>query len=132
MNAPAPLGTMPLDVRAGSILPLGPAVQYTGEKPNAPIELRIYPGADGNFALYEDDGSTYNYEKGARSIILIRWDDSAHKLTIGGRQGSFPGMAAQRTFNIVWVSSGHGAGVTSARFFDKTVNYNGAPVTIHP
>jgi alpha-D-xyloside xylohydrolase len=125
ITAPAPLGTMPLYVHAGSIVPMGPVIQYTGEKPDAPIELRVYPGADGNFTLYNDDGTTYDYEKGQYTTIPIHWDDSTQTLTIGARQGSYPGMARRRTFNIVWVSPGHGAGVPPVQFSDRTVEYGG-------
>ena len=129
---PAPLQTLPLFVRAGSIVPMGPVVQYTGEKPAAPIELRVYPGADGDFALYEDDGNTYAYEKGSHATIPIHWNDSSHSLTIGARQGSFPGMIQRRTFNVVWVSEGHGVGVSPARPVDKTVQYDGQAAVVTP
>ena len=130
ITAPAPLGIMPLYVRAGSILPMGPIIQYTGQKPDAPIELRVYPGADGKFTLYNDDGTTYDYEKGEFATIPIQWDDSTHTLTIGARQGSYPGMDKERTSNIVWVSSGHGAGVNPVQFFDKTVHYDGTAISV--
>jgi len=128
--APAPLGTLPLYVRAGSILPMGPVIQYTGEKPDSAIELRIYPGANGNFTLYDDDGTTYDYEKGAYSTIPIHWDDFTQTLTIGSRQGSFPGMPRNRTFDIIWVGEGHGAGVRVTEPFDETVHYDGQPITV--
>jgi alpha-D-xyloside xylohydrolase len=130
ITAPAPLGTLPLFVRAGSILPMGPKMQYTGQKPDDPIELRIYPGADGDFTLYEDDGTTYSYEKGAYATIPIHWDDASHTLTVGSRQGSFPGMLENRTFNIVWVGEGHGNGVSPTEPVDKTVHYDGQPITV--
>src|SRR2546429_383885 len=82
-------------VCAGSIVPLGPDLQYAAEKPADPIELRIYPGADGSFTIYEDEGDTYNYEKGAFATIPIRWDNKSSTLTIGDRTGSFPGMLQQ-------------------------------------
>jgi len=132
ITAPAPLATMPLYVRAGSIVPMGPVIQYTGEKPDAPIELRVYPGADGNFTLYNDDGTTYDYEKGQYATIPIRWDESTRTLTLGARQGSYPGMAGQRTFNIVWVSSGHGAGVNPVQSIDKTIHYDGTAISVTP
>jgi alpha-D-xyloside xylohydrolase len=88
-------------VRAGSILPLGPEMQYVGEKAWDNLELRIYPGADGSFTLYEDEGDGYNYEKGIYSTIAMQWNDRTRTLTIGERQGSFPGMLNQRLFTIV-------------------------------
>jgi alpha-D-xyloside xylohydrolase len=130
INAAAPLETLPLFVRAGSILPMGPFLQYTSEKPADPIELRIYPGADGDFVLYEDEGDSYQYEKGAHATIRMHWDDARQTLTIAERQGEFPGMLERRTFNIVWVGAGHGAGVASAQVVDKPVEYTGSTVTV--
>jgi Domain of unknown function (DUF5110) len=71
----APPGRIPILVRAGSIVPIGPIEQYTGEKPPKDLEIRIYPGADGDFSLYEDEGTNYNYEKGQRSTIHFHWND---------------------------------------------------------
>ena len=76
VTEPAPLERIPLDVRAGSILPLGPVIEYAGQAAD-PIELRVYPGADGDFSLYEDEGDSYRYEQGAHAIIPIHWDDAA-------------------------------------------------------
>jgi alpha-D-xyloside xylohydrolase len=95
-----PLETMPLHVRAGAILPLGPDVHYATEKPADPIELRVYPGANGEFTLYEDENDGYNYEKGVYATIPLRWNDRTRTLTIGERQGGFPGMLRERTFRI--------------------------------
>jgi alpha-D-xyloside xylohydrolase len=92
---------VPMFVRAGSILPLGPEMQYVGEKAWDSLELRVYPGADGSFTLYEDEGDGYNYEKGVYSTILFTWNDRTRTLTIGQRQGTFPGMLQQRQFTIV-------------------------------
>jgi alpha-D-xyloside xylohydrolase len=130
ITAQAPLETLPLYVRAGSILPMGPFVQYTSEKPADPIELRIYPGADGDFTLYEDDGETYSYEKGAYSTIGMHWDDAKRTLTIGERKGDFPGMLQRRTFNIIWVGEGHGNGLSMAAPVDRTVQYDGGASTV--
>jgi len=100
----APIDIIPLFVKAGSILPVGPRVEYATEKKWANLELRVYPGADGTFTLFEDELDNYNYEKGACSTIPITWNDAKKVLTIGDRQGSFAGMLNERTFNIVWVS----------------------------
>lgn len=97
----APLETLPLFVRAGAILALGPDVQFASEKPADPIELRVYPGADAVFSLYEDDGESYRYEQGACAIIPISWNDQSRTLTFGARQGAFPSMLRARTFHIV-------------------------------
>ena len=127
--AAAPIDTMPLYVRAGSIIPYGPAVQYASQSLD-PIELRVYPGADGSFTLYEDEDDNYDYESGAYATIPIKWTESTRTLTIGQRQGSFPGMLSTRTFNIVWVSPGHGTGVPSTTTPDATVSYNGTAVQV--
>lgn len=94
------LSTFPLYVRAGSILAMGPDVQYASEKKWDNLEIRIYPGANGSFTLYEDEGDNYNYEKGAYTEIPFTWNNSSKTLTIGERKGSFKGMLAQRTFNV--------------------------------
>jgi len=99
--ADAALSTMPLYVRAGSIIPLGPDVQYTDERPDAPIELRIFPGQDGSFTLYEDEGENYNYEHGAFATTVIRWDDTRRQLVLEPQAGSYPGMSETRTFQLV-------------------------------
>ena len=91
-TSPAPYDSMPVHVRAGSIVPTGPELQYTDEKPADPIMLWVYAGADGAFTLYEDDGLTYGYEKGAFARIPLRWNDATRTLTIGKREGTFPGM----------------------------------------
>src|SRR5439155_6048612 len=86
VDAPATLDRMPLYVRAGSIIPMGPEEEYSNQKPADPIELRVYPGADGDFTLYEDEGDTYNYEKGKYATIPIHWNDATRTLTIGERR----------------------------------------------
>lgn len=124
-----PLERVPLDVRAGAILPLGPDLQWTGEKPADPLELRIYPGADGHFALYEDAGEGYAYEHGAFTIIPFEWDDAAGVLRIGARVGGFPGMLEQRTLHIVRVRPGHGVGIDPTPA-DRVVAYAGQAVSV--
>jgi alpha-D-xyloside xylohydrolase len=121
----APIDIMPLFVKVGSIIPMGPFVQYATEKPADPIELRIYKGDNGSFVLYEDENDNYNYEKGIYSTIRFDWDDASKTLTISKRQGEFPGMLKQRTFEIVLVSGEHGAGLDIEVKPDKVVKYNG-------
>jgi alpha-D-xyloside xylohydrolase len=104
LEAAAPLDAPPLFVRAGAILPFGPELHYTDEKPADPITLVVYPGADGAFTLYEDDGLTYGYERGEFSEIPLRWTDATKTLSIDARRGKFPGMLAERTFQVVLVS----------------------------
>jgi alpha-D-xyloside xylohydrolase len=130
IDSPAPLETMPLHVRAGSIVPLGPHLQYASEKAADPIELRVYRGADGRFELYEDEGEGYAYEKGVFATIPIEWSEAKRTLTIGARRGSFPGMLERRTFNVVWVGKDHGTGLEPPERPDAAVEYVGQPVTL--
>ena len=95
------LDRIPMFVRAGSILPLGPEMQYTGEKSWDDMEIRIYPGADGTFVLYEDEGDNYNYEKGVFATIAFQWNNKSQTLTIGNRQSTYPGMLESRHFTVV-------------------------------
>jgi alpha-D-xyloside xylohydrolase len=101
VNKAAPIDILPLYVRAGSIIPWGPAVQYAAEKKWDELEVRVYPGANGHFTLYEDEGDSYNYESGAFSEIGFHWDDGGRTLTIDHRKGGFQGMAINRKFKIV-------------------------------
>ena len=110
---------VPMFVRAGSILPLGPEMQYVGEKAWDNLEIRVYPGANANFVLYEDEGDSYNYEKGVFSTITFSWNDKARKLTIGARKGEFPGMLKSRQFTVV---------LPDGR--QQQVSYNGAECVI--
>jgi alpha-D-xyloside xylohydrolase len=130
IDSEAPLDRIPVFVRAGSILPLGPEVEYTGEKPAGPIELRIYTGADGNFELYQDAGDTYDYENGAHAIIPLHWSESSRTLTIDDRKGSYPGVPANMEFHIVWVSPSHGTGDTVEAKPDRIVQYAARRVSV--
>lgn len=121
----APYDSIPLYVRAGSIIPFGPEIQYIGEKPQDPITLYVYAGADGDFTLYEDDGLTYDYEKGAYSEIPIHWDNASQTLTFGERKGNFDGMLEKRTFNIVLVTKDKPVGFSFEPKSTRSVNYNG-------
>ncbi len=115
------LQDVPMFVRAGSIVPLGPVMQYVGEKTWDDLEIRVYPGADGQFMLYEDEGDSYNYEKGVYSTITFQWNDRTRTLTIGARQGSYPGMLQKRQFTLVLPD-----GTT------KTISYDGTEVVVKP
>jgi alpha-D-xyloside xylohydrolase len=130
INASAPLETIPLFIKAGSIVPMGPFLQYATEKLADSIELRVYPGADGQFTLYEDQNDNYNYEKGVHSIIPIQWNESKKTLTIGKRAGTFPGMLKKRTFHVVWVREGHGSGLDPEQKPDKSIFYDGKEVKV--
>ena len=115
------LQDVPMFVRAGSIVPLGPVMQYVGEKTWDDLEICVYPGADGLFTLYEDEGDSYNYEKGVYSTITFQWNDRTRTLTIGARQGSYPGMLQKRQFTLVLPD-----GTT------KTISYDGTEVVVKP
>lgn len=128
IQAEAPLDKIPLFVKAGSILPMGPIVQYAGEKEKEPLELWVYAGASGEFTLYEDEGDTYNYEKGIYATIHFGWDDENKILTIGDRQGSFPGMPDERKFNIRLASENRKVGMETTGGFDQVINYTGRKV----
>ncbi len=128
--AAAPIDRIPLYVRAGSILPMGPVMQYATEKPADPIELRVYRGADGTFELYEDENDNYNYEMGAFATIPMTWSEAKRTLTIGARQGSFPGMLQRRTFRVIFVAQSHGAGAAESATADRTITYTGAAVDV--
>jgi alpha-D-xyloside xylohydrolase len=128
--AQAPLDRIPLYIRAGAILPMGPEIEYAGEKPDAPIELRLYRGADGSFDLYEDQGDSYAYEKGARAITPFHWDDATGTLTLGTRQGSYPGMTVAHDFRVILVDGAHGIGAQVATSADKVIRYEGKELRV--
>lgn len=130
--APTPLDRMPLYVRAGSIVPMGPEVEWSTQKPSDPIEVRVYRGADGSFTLYEDENDNYNYEKGAYATIAFHWDEARQTLTIGERKGEFPGMLQSRTFRIVFAGEKHGAGINAEGKPDKVVQYAGKQIAVTP
>jgi alpha-D-xyloside xylohydrolase len=100
------------------------------EKPADPIELRVYGGSDGSFNLYEDEGDNYDYEKGVYAVIPISWNETNKTLTIGARQGDFPGMLKNRTFRVVWVRAGVGAGPDAVEKADAVVPYSGEAVNV--
>ncbi len=125
-----PIDIIPLYVRAGSILPLGPHVQYAEEKKWGNLEIRIYPGANGSFVLYEDENDNYNYEKGVYSTITFNWDDKKKTLTISDRKGSFPGMLYQRKFNVVLVGTGKGVGDGITTTAEREITYEGGKLLI--
>ena len=125
IKADAPLDKIPIFVKAGSILPMGKFIQYTGQKSADTLEIRIYKGADGKFDLYEDQNDNYNYEKGIYSTIKFNWNDAKKVLVINGRKGSFPGMLNERTFNILLVNVNVGTGVGVTEKIEKIVKYNG-------
>jgi alpha-D-xyloside xylohydrolase len=130
VQAAAPYDRIPVYVRAGSIVPLGPELQYTDEKPADPITLFVYTGAHGRFSLYEDDGGSYGYERGEFTRIPLRWDEGSRTLIIGRHEGSFPGMLARRSFQVVFVSPGRPVGFSFEPRPDRTVGYVGEEVRL--
>jgi alpha-D-xyloside xylohydrolase len=130
IQAAAPLDRIPLYVRAGSILPLGPEVEYAEQKTDAPIELRIYQGADSSFNLYDDAGDTYAYEQGAHSIMPLVWNDASRTLTLGSRVGEYPGMAESVSFQLVMVDASQGVGAGLPAATEKKIVYEGKGITI--
>ena len=128
ITAKAPLETMPLYVRAGSIVPLGPVVQYTDEALDADWTIRIYPGADASFTVYEDSGDGYGYEKGQSATWKMAWKDATSTLSIGKRRGVFRGMVKTRTLRIT--VAGMGAGVETEPVTAREVRYTGAAMKI--
>ncbi len=106
IDAAAPYERMPLFVKAGSIVPTGPEIEHTGQKPDGPLVLHVFTGADGEFSIYEDDGTSEGYKASQYARIPVRWDDAKGELTIGQRQGSYPGMAERRAISV--------------RFYDKS------------
>ncbi len=129
VQRPCPISIMPVYVKAGTILPFGPEVQYSSEKPWDELEIRVYPGADATFTLYEDEGDNYNYEKGRYSLIVFRWDNAARQLTIAERKGSYKGMLKARRFNIVLVDGQSGAGNQPMKT-TRTTEYTGREVAV--
>jgi alpha-D-xyloside xylohydrolase len=129
-DAPAPFDRIPVYVRAGSIVPFGPDIQYIGEKPADPLTVYVYAGADGEFTLYEDEGVNYNYEQGAFSEIALNWNDAAQTLTVGDRHGSYAGMPQHRAIEVVLVAPAHPAGFSFTPQVARRVEYDGKAVTL--
>jgi alpha-D-xyloside xylohydrolase len=130
VNKETPIDIIPLYVRAGSIIPLGPDVQYATEKGWENLEIRIYPGGDGEFLLYEDENDNYNYEKGKYSTIAFQWNDKEKKLTIGEHIGSYPGMLKSRRFSILLVDDMNGRSMDLPDKRTKIISYNGKKTVV--
>ena len=128
IKADAPISKIPLFVKSGSILPMGPVMQYVDEKAMDPLEVRVYGGADGSFTFYEDEGTNNNYRLGQKSEVPFNWDDRQGVLTIGARKGSFPGMLASRTFRVVFVHPGQGGSKPIEQA--KIVRYDGTSIRV--
>jgi alpha-D-xyloside xylohydrolase len=109
---------------------MGPEIEYADQAPEGPIELRIYRGADGRFDLYQDSGDGYEYEKDQHAVTPMHWDDTTSTLTIGAREGSYPGMPAKMDFHVVLVAKGHGVGEAVTIAADRNVNYSGKEIAV--
>jgi len=121
----APYERMPLFVKAGSIIPFGPELQYTSERPADTITLFIYTGKNASFNLYEDEDVNYNYEKGLFSSIKMDYDEQTKSLTIHDRKGEFPGMLQKRVFNIIWVTKNRSKPLDFNQSWDEQMTYEG-------
>ncbi|HWB93646.1 MAG TPA: TIM-barrel domain-containing protein, partial [Puia sp.] len=130
IDAAAPIDILPLYVRAGSVIPMGPEMEYATQKPEDTLELRIYPGANGTITLYDDAGDGYEYEQGQFATTTITYKDKLHQLQIGATKGSFPGMLKKRVFNIVMVGDGVGVGEGAAAWPVKRVVYAGKAMNV--
>lgn len=130
IKADAPYEKMPVYVKEGSILPTGPEIQYTSEKPADPLTIFVYTGRNASFSLYEDEGTNYNYEKGAFATIDFNYEEKTKTLTIGNRQGSFKGMPERRTFRIIVVSPKSAKALDFNQKASHTLTYNGKEAVI--
>ncbi|MBL3655603.1 TIM-barrel domain-containing protein [Fulvivirga sediminis] len=130
MEADAPYERMPIFVKAGAILPFGPEIEYTTEKPADPITLYVYKGANGSFELYEDENINYNYEQGRFSKISFSYENATNTLTIGTRNGSFDGMLQERTFHIIAIDKSNAKELNFDQQPQQTIQYTGAEVKV--
>ena len=130
VSAEAPIGHIPLFVREGSIVPLGPVLRYAAQPTGEPTEIRIYPGKDADFSLYDDEGDTYHYEQGARQVIPLHWNERTRTLTFGAQQGTYLGAPDERPFTVVIVRGTHGAGAERAGRADGSITYKGKRTSI--
>ena len=130
IQAEAPYTDIPIFAKEGSIIPCGPSIEYTSQIPADPLRLFVYTGADASFTLYEDEGTNYEYEKGAFATIPIKYNEKDRVLTLGRRQGEFPGMLSTRTIEVVWIGKSRPAGLDFDGSPDATVKYDGTEVSI--
>lgn len=130
ITATAPIEKIPLFIKEGAIITTGPEIQFTAEKPADPVTLLVYTGKDGQFTLYEDEGTNYNYEKGAFANIPFSYEEAAKTLTIGERTGTFNGMLQQRTFRIIWISKEKPKPFDPDGKPDHVIKYSGKKITV--
>jgi alpha-D-xyloside xylohydrolase len=127
ITANCPLESMPLFVKAGSIIPMSPVMQFTDEDLSAMYEIRIYPGANGSFVIYEDSGDGYDYENNQYSTIELKWNDVYQILMIGERKGNFDSMVEKRQYRVV--NALNNLYVEEAYDF-KSIEYDGTQVSV--
>jgi len=132
VKASAPMDIIPVFIRAGSIIPMGPAVEYATQESMEPLEIRIYPGANGSFQYYEDENDSYNYEKGNYATFAFNWNDKTQKLTITQRKGSFPGMKTKIPMKINLVKPNQDQESAKNSHPEKIILYSGKSISIHP
>jgi len=130
ITVPAPLDTVPLFMPDGAVLPMGPHCLRADDTVHGPLEVRVCPGRDGACFWYEDAGDGFGHVRGERSLVALTWDESRRELRLGARQGSWPGMPAQRTVQVVLVRPGHGTGEEPGLAPDAKSVYDGQPLTI--
>ncbi|WP_448633366.1 glycoside hydrolase family 31 protein [Pedobacter panaciterrae] len=130
IKADAPYEKTPVYVKEGSIVPTGPELQYTSEKPADPITLFVYTGKNASFSLYEDEGTNYNYEKGAFATVDFNYEEKTKTLTVGDRKGSFKGMLENRTFKIVVITPKSAKALDFNQKANHSITYNGKATTI--
>ena len=130
MGSPAPYEQIPVFVREGAIIPFGPAMQWSDEKAPELINLFVYAGQDGEFELYEDEGTNYNYEKGQHAAIRISYDDASGTVSFSERRGSFPGMLESRRFNVILVTKESPRPLDLESPEGRMVEYAGRPVSV--
>jgi alpha-D-xyloside xylohydrolase len=121
--AKADINTIPVFMRAGTILPLGPMKQYADQPSTEATELRVYPGRDGSFLLYDDEGDGYGYEQGRYATVMLTWNEAQHRFTLGKRSGKYPGMSSKQTFRVV-------CGTTPAGGPAHDVTFTGAELSV--
>ena len=126
----APYEQIPVFVREGAIIPFGPEMEWSDEKPAELINLYIYAGQNGSFQLYEDEGTNYNYEKGKYATIDITYDDASRTVNFGARKGQFPGMLKNRRFNVVFISKDNAQPLNLDNPQGQMVNYNGKAISV--
>ena len=130
IQAAAPYTDIPIFIKEGSIIPCGPEIQYTNEKPADTLRIFVFTGGDGSFTLYEDEGTNYNYEQGKFSTIKMNYNETKKELSFEKRQGAFNGMSAQRTFEVLFIDKQKPSGINFQSEPDAIISYDGSAQTL--